>query len=263
VTGGGRHAVDSIVRTVQQHYDAHGFDCMSDLVLEEVRNRTLLGTVEQHFELDQWRLILDVGCGASARTSFFTRRYWNRETIALDLSWRTLQRAQRRVDVPFVNANVLDLPFGDDSFDFVVCAGVIHHTPAPRRALRDLKRVVRPDGGIFLSVYNRRSVYYPIYRYIGGVFRALVRWGLEPLVRWVFVPLYTLAYVLIVWMSVGRIVRVPYRQAAADFDDKFLNPYVLFHCLEEVEAWIAAEGMTCLGAGTHMAGMMLGFLIKK
>lgn len=263
VTDGTKDTVDSIVSTVQRHYDVRSFDCMSELVLEEVRNRTLLGDVERYFDLSRWRFILDVGCGASARTAFFTRRYWKRETIALDLSWRTLQRAQRRIDVPFVNGNVLGLSFCDDTFDFVVCAGVIHHTPAPRQALRELKRIARPGGGIFVSLYNRHNVYYPIYRYLGGVFRTLMRWELEPLVRWVFVPLYALAYVLIVWISVGKIVHVPYRQAAADFDDKFLNPYVLFHCLEEVEAWIAAEGMTCLRADTHMAGMMLGFLIKK
>jgi hypothetical protein len=116
---------------------------------------------------------------------------------------------------------------------------------------------------MFVSVYNRRSIYYPIYRYLGGLFRALTRWGLEPLVRRVFVPLYAAAYAPIVWAAVKRVVRVPYRQAAADFDDKFLNPYVLFYTLEEIEAWIAAEDMTCLRSGTHMATMMLGFLIKK
>ena len=185
------------------------------------------------------------------------------ETVAVDLSWRTLQRAQRRIAVPFVNGNVLALPFRDEAFDFVVSAGVIHHTPDPRQALRELKRIVRFGGGMFVSVYNRRCVYYPIYRYLGGVFRALVRWGLEPVVRWVFVPLYALVYAPIVWMALKRIVPVPYRQAAADFDDKFLNPYVLFHFLEEVEAWIVAEGLTCLRSGTHMASMMLGFLVRR
>jgi hypothetical protein len=83
------------------------------------------------------------------------------------------------------------------------------------------------------------------------------------LVRWVFVPLYAVAYAPIVWMALKRIVPVPYRQVQADFDDKFINPYVLFYLLEEIEAWITAESLTCLRSGTHMATMMLGFLIKK
>jgi ubiquinone/menaquinone biosynthesis C-methylase UbiE len=236
---------------------------MGDVVLEEVKNRTLLGEVEDFFDIDRWQRVVDVGCGASARNPFFARRYWDQEAIAVDLSWRTVQQARDRIAGPFVNASVLALPFRDEISDFVTSTGVIHHTPDPREALRELRRIVRPGGGMFVSVYNRRSIYYPIYRYLGGLFRALARWGLEPLVRWVIVPLYAAAYAPIVWAAIKRVVRVPYRQAAADFDDKFLNPYVLFYTLEEIEAWIAAEGMTCLRSGTHMATMMLGFLIKK
>lgn len=257
------HTADSITHIVQQHYDKSSFDCMSDSVLEEVRNHTLLGQVERYFDPSQWQRVIDVGCGASARNPFFVQRYWGQNAVAVDLSWRTLQKAQTRIAVPLVNGNVLALPFSDEIFDFAISTGVIHHTPDPRYALRELRRIVRPGGGMFVSVYNRRSIYYPTYRYLGGAFRALVRWGLEPLVRWVFVPLYAVAYAPIVWMALKKIVPVPYRQAAADFDDKFMNPYVLFYLLEEVEAWIRAEGLTCLRSGTHMASMMLGFLVKK
>jgi ubiquinone/menaquinone biosynthesis C-methylase UbiE len=263
VGGDDAHTPDSIIHIVQQHYDKSSFDCMSDSVLEEVRNHTLLGEVERYFDPGQWQRVIDVGCGASARNPFFVQRYWGQDTVAVDLSWRTLQKAQKRIAVPFVNGNVLALPFPDEVFDFAMSTGVIHHTPDPHHALRELKRIVRPGGGMFVSVYNRRSIYYPTYRYLGRMFQALVRWGLEPLVRWVFVPLYAVAYAPIVWIALKRIAPVPYRQAAADFDDKFLNPYVLFYLLEEVEAWIAAEGLTCLRSGTHMASMMLGFLVKK
>ena len=253
----------AITRTVQQHYDARSFDCMGDTVLEEVRDSTLLGKVEQYFDPGQWRRVVDAGCGASARNPFFVRRYWGLGAVAVDLSWRTLERARNRITVPFINASVLALPFSDGVFDFAISTGVIHHTPDPRGALRELRRVVRSGGGMFVSVYNRRSVYYPIYRYLGGVFRALIRLRLEPLVRWLFVPLYAVAYTLIIWMAVKRFVPVPYRQAAADFDDKFLTPYVLFYTLEEIEDWIRAEKLICLKSGTHMLGLMVGFLIKR
>ena len=103
----------AIVRTVQKHYDARSFDCMGDVVLEEVNNRTLLGEVGNYFDIDQWQRVVDVGCGASARNPFFARRYWDQEAIAVDLSWRTVQKARERIAVPFVNASVLALPFRD------------------------------------------------------------------------------------------------------------------------------------------------------
>ena len=253
----------AITHAVQQHYDARSFDCMGDAVLEAVRDQTLLRGVRRHFDPGQWQRVLDVGCGASARNPSFVQRYWGLDAVAVDLSWRTLRRAQNRSTVPFVNASVLALPFPDEMFDFVISTGVIHHTPDPYWALQELKRILRTGGGMFVSIYNRRSVYFPVYRYLGGVFRALPRLGLGPLVRWLFVPLYAVAYTLIVWIAVKRIVPVPYPQAAADFNDKFLTPHALFYSLEEIEDWIKAESLTCLRSGTHMAGMMIGFLIER
>ncbi|NLF00676.1 MAG: class I SAM-dependent methyltransferase [Anaerolineales bacterium] len=252
-----------IIRTVQQHYDASRFDCMSELVLEEVRHQTLLGAVERYFDIAAWERVLDVGCGASARNSFFVRRYWQRESVALDLSWRTLQQARDRIDALFVQGSVRALPFRDGSFSFVISTGVIHHAPRPRASLHELARTVQPGGGLFVSVYNRASVYRLVYHTLGAAARTLFRWKLAPLVRWLLVPVYAAAYNLIVWAALRRVVRVPYRQASADFDDKFLTPYASFHTIDEVRGWIADEGLTCLASGTHMATMMIGFLISK
>jgi ubiquinone/menaquinone biosynthesis C-methylase UbiE len=194
---------------------------------------------------------------------FFARRYWGTQAIAVDLSRRTLAEARKRIVAPFVNASVLALPFRNEIADFITCTGVIHHTPNPRLAFHELARVLRPGGGLFLSVYNRRSVYFPVYKYAGGLFRKLVRCGLGWLVRGVFIPMYAAAYVPLVWLATRRASHVPYAQAAADFDDKFLSPLAQFYRPREIEQWIEAEGMSCLDSGTHMAGMMLGFLIKK
>ena len=52
-----------------------------------------------------------------------------------------------------VGDSVTSLPFPDRSFDFVVCSGVVHHTPDPERCIRELARVLRPGGRLYLSVY--------------------------------------------------------------------------------------------------------------
>lgn len=252
-----------VSRTVQVHYDAHHFDCTNDAVLEHVRTTTLLGKVHRHFDPRHWRCLIDVGCGASCRNVFFAQRYWGAQAIPVDLSRRTLVAARERVVAPFVNASVLALPFRNEIADFITCTGVIHHTPNPRRAFHELARVLRPGGGLFLSVYNRNSIYFPVYTYLGGLFRTLTRFGLGWLVRAVFIPLYAAVYVPIVWLASHKVSRVPYAQAAADFDDKFLSPLAHFCQPREIEEWIEAEGLSCLNSGTHMAGMMLGFLIKR
>ena len=49
-----------------------------------------------------------------------------------------------------VKADILDLPFEDDSFDVILCNHVLEHIPDDLTAMKELYRVMRPGGwGIF------------------------------------------------------------------------------------------------------------------
>lgn len=54
-----------------------------------------------------------------------------------------------------------ELPFSDGAFDLVVCDNVIDHAERPGRILRELVRVLRPEGTLYFTV----NVHHPIYFY--------------------------------------------------------------------------------------------------
>jgi ubiquinone/menaquinone biosynthesis C-methylase UbiE len=54
------------------------------------------------------------------------------------------------------------LPYEDQSFDFVSCNGVIHHTTDPKRALAELARVTRRDGESFIMVYGSGELWWDL-----------------------------------------------------------------------------------------------------
>lgn len=56
------------------------------------------------------------------------------------------------------------LPFGCNSFDGAICNFVFEHFQAPRPALRDLARVIRPGGFLYLSVPRSASLNDRLYR---------------------------------------------------------------------------------------------------
>jgi SAM-dependent methyltransferase len=50
-----------------------------------------------------------------------------------------------------VKADITDLPFPDDSFDVILCSHVLEHVVEDRKAMRELFRVLRPDGWRWFS----------------------------------------------------------------------------------------------------------------
>jgi SAM-dependent methyltransferase len=53
---------------------------------------------------------------------------------------------------PFVVGSATNLPFADSSYDVIWSVWVMEHIPEPERALREMRRVLKPDGMLFLYV---------------------------------------------------------------------------------------------------------------
>lgn len=53
-----------------------------------------------------------------------------------------------------IKASVLEIPFEEETFDFVHCDGVLHHTTNPYAGFRELARVLKPNGALVFAVYG-------------------------------------------------------------------------------------------------------------
>lgn len=118
------------------------------------------------FDLEWFRgkRCLDVGCGGG-RYSIAMAKLGAAEVIGTDISIAGLADAARRAaamsNVRFEKASALDLPYENSRFDFVCCSGVLHHTSDPERGLRELVRVLRPKGILFLLLYGKGGLRWP------------------------------------------------------------------------------------------------------
>lgn len=56
--------------------------------------------------------------------------------------------------------DVEDMPYDDNTFDFVYSFGVLHHTPNINKALTEIYRVMKPNGKCYLAVYNKNSMFF-------------------------------------------------------------------------------------------------------
>jgi SAM-dependent methyltransferase len=118
------------------------------------------------------RLVLDVGCGMGRYADVVSR--WGARVVAVDLSVAVEAAARNlanRPNVTVIQADALALPFAPESFDYIYCLGVLHHTPKCEEAFKALPRLLKPGGGIAVWLY---SAYNPWYR-MSDLYRKLTR----------------------------------------------------------------------------------------
>ncbi|WP_327588913.1 methyltransferase domain-containing protein [Nonomuraea sp. NBC_00507] len=58
-----------------------------------------------------------------------------------------------------LQASIYDLPFDEESFDFLFCFGVIQHTPDVEGAFKTMFRYLRPGGSFCIDVYAAPIAY--------------------------------------------------------------------------------------------------------
>ena len=86
--------------------------------------------------------ILDAGCGEGFVVSYLLQGNDGLTITGIDCSLEAIEMARQMVPgVLFDVGDLREMPYGDDSFDLVMCLEVLEHLPDPHRGLRELRRV--------------------------------------------------------------------------------------------------------------------------
>ena len=103
--------------------------------------------------------VLDVGCGLGESCVWLAGKF--KRAVGVDNSRRMIAWAERNVkSCDFYQSNAGKLPFDDSSFDCAVFFNVFHHMESKRimvDSLREVKRVVKKGGFIFISELNPKN----------------------------------------------------------------------------------------------------------
>lgn len=110
--------------------------------------------------------ILDVGCGTGLNASFLTAA--GHSVVGVDVSPVAIERFRERGYEGLVcDVESEGLPLTDNSFDLIYASEVIEHCTDTATFLKELYRVLKPDGKLYLSTPNSAFWAYRILGVLG------------------------------------------------------------------------------------------------
>ncbi|MFB4169220.1 demethylmenaquinone methyltransferase [Virgibacillus sp. JSM 102003] len=154
------------------------YDSMNSIISFQ-RHKAWRKSVMQRMNVEKGSVALDVCCGtgdwsialaeASGRTG---------EVIGLDFSHNMLSVAEEKnkaldySQLSFVQGNAMELPYEDNSFDYVTIGFGLRNVPDYMTVLKEMYRVVKPNGKVVCletsqpTMVGFRQGYYFYFRFI-------------------------------------------------------------------------------------------------
>lgn len=115
------------------------------------------------------RKILDVACGKGLFLKEAQKR--DLEIYGIDISKVAIETAEQIVKGNFLTGNAEDLPYRDNSFNYVTCLGSLEHFAHPDIGAKEIARALKKDG--------KALIYVPNLMFIGHIYMTW-RYGIMP-----------------------------------------------------------------------------------
>jgi ubiquinone/menaquinone biosynthesis C-methylase UbiE len=104
--------------------------------------------------------ILEIACGRGGFSRLLASK--GASVCGADFSASAVEIAKEKLlrdpplkdHVTYVQADVQDMPFEKNSFDLVISCETIEHVPDPSAAVREMYRVCKPGGTLYLTTPN-------------------------------------------------------------------------------------------------------------
>lgn len=128
--------------------------------------KTLSQLMHHDTSYPEGSMVLEAGCGVGAQTITLATNSPQAEITSLDISKASLNHAKALItkeglnNVKFQVADIMSLPFEDETFDHVFICFVLEHLPDPVGALKSLKRVLKKGGSITVIEGDHGSCYF-------------------------------------------------------------------------------------------------------
>jgi demethylmenaquinone methyltransferase/2-methoxy-6-polyprenyl-1,4-benzoquinol methylase len=165
--------VHQVFQTIYENYDT------MNSVISFQRHIAWRRDTMKRMDVRPGSISLDICCGTADWTLAMAEKVGSGgEAYGLDFSENMLKIGQTKVErsgmsnITLIHGNAMDLPFDNDSFDYVTIGFGLRNVPDLDQVLREMHRVVKP-GGIVVCLETSqptipvfKQLYYGYFRYV-------------------------------------------------------------------------------------------------
>jgi SAM-dependent methyltransferase len=128
-------------------------------------NQFVHNYLKRHLDCLSGGMILEAGCGPGAFLSVLGNMYPQHTITGIDISEDLIEQADARLlditNAEAIQADIYNLPFADNSFDFIYSRFLFEYLQYPVEATKELYRVCKPNGKILLQDLDSQFTFYP------------------------------------------------------------------------------------------------------
>ncbi len=151
----------------------HSFD---DAEIEKIGDEYF--DIVKENQLNKNSLVLDVGCGSGRWSKYVASKAKFVEAVDPSNAVYVASKLTSNLsNVRVTQAGVSNIPFANDSFDFVFSLGVLHHIPNTQQAMQSCVEKLKSGGYFLVYLYYRfdnKSVLFKLLFAFSNVFRLVI-----------------------------------------------------------------------------------------
>jgi len=125
---------------------------IAEIAEENISGQMILNFLKENIK-NKKKKILDAGCGEGRFSKYFIENGYN--ITSMDFSEEYLKVAKKNIGKgKFILGSVTNLPFKDNSFNYIFSVDVFQHVPDLEKAIKECHRVLKKDGVLIIIDKN-------------------------------------------------------------------------------------------------------------
>lgn len=137
--------------------------------------------IVSHYDLQPGERVLELGCGTGSMWRGVTLPA-NCHVTLTDFSSGMLETARANtahLAADYASVDAQAIPYADDSFDVVIANMMLYHVPDIAKALKEIRRVLKPGGRFLAATFGENGVVQAVAEMLGMRFDTNMRFTLQ------------------------------------------------------------------------------------